>query len=190
MKGLETFDTPHALTISYRYEFPWGRGHRGIKSWFPGGWKVAGTTTFKSGTPIHVHTGSDSPGIGNVDGVSGDRPNLLNPAILWKSLDHPDISTSIWLREYFNTNIAPGGRGNLGFQTFRSDGISNWNLALERAFLLREPVTLQFRTEFINLINHPQFEGPNDEFAFETFAKITNTANRGRIIQFSLKFQL
>ena len=210
MKSLEDFDTPHSFTIGYRYEFPWGRGPHGIKSWFPGGWKVSGTTTFKSGTPAHVHTGGDSPGFGNVDGVSGDRPNLLNPKILWKSLDHPDTSYAILADTctrpgqigpdgvarpymqctYFDTNIPPGGRGNLGFQTFRSDGISNWNLALEKDFLLREPVTVRFRAEFINLFNHPQFERPDDEIAFEPFAKIINTANRGRVIQFLLRLEL
>src|SRR5438093_7573264 len=53
MKSLEQFDTPQAFTIGYRYEFPWARGARGILSWFPGGWKLSGTTTFKSGTPAH-----------------------------------------------------------------------------------------------------------------------------------------
>ena len=53
MKSLEQFDTPQAFTIGYRYEFPWARGARGILSWFPGGWKLSGTTTFKSGTPTH-----------------------------------------------------------------------------------------------------------------------------------------
>ncbi|MGH9783023.1 MAG: TonB-dependent receptor domain-containing protein [Terriglobia bacterium] len=188
MKSLEQFDTPHSITVGYRYELPWD-GQRGILALLAGGWKVAGTTTFKSGTPIHIHTGSDAPGFGNVDGVGGDRPNLLNPAILGKSLDHPDTSTSIWRREYFDTNIAPGGRGNLGFQTFRQDGISNWNVALERDFVFREPVALRFRTEFINFLNHAQFEGPDDEMAFEPFAKIINTANRGRVIQLLLRLQ-
>jgi len=189
MKSLEQFDTPHALVIGFRYEFPIARGRRGFLAWFPGGWRVAGTTTFKSGTPIHIHTGSDSPGNGNVDGVGGDRPNLLNTAILGKSLDHPDTSTSIWRREYFNTIIPPGGRGNLGFQTFRGDGISNWNLALEKDVVLREPWTLRFRSEFINFLNHPQFDGPDDEMAYEPFGKIINTANRGRVIQLLLRLQ-
>ncbi len=189
MKSLEQFDTPHALIVGFRYEIPVARGLRGLLSWFPGGWSVAGTTTFKSGTPLHVHTGSDSPGNGNVDGVGGDRPNLLNTAILGKSLDHPDNSTSIWRREYFDTNIPPGGRGNLGFQTFRGDGISNWNVALEKDIPLREPMILQFRTEFINFLNQPQFDGADDEMAFEPFGKITNTANRGRVIQLLLRLQ-
>ena len=207
MKGLEQFDTPHSLTIGYRYQFPWGRGYRGLKSLFPGGWRISGTTSVRSGTPIHIHTGSDSPGFGNVDGVGGDRPNLLNPGILWRTLDHPDTSPTrlgaqtcqrpgepgavlpYMTCDSFDSNIAPAGRGNLGFQTFRTDGLNNWNLALEKEFLLREPVTLQFRTEFVNFLNHPQFEPFNDEMAYETYAKITNTANRGRVIQFLLRLQ-
>jgi len=209
MKSLENFDTPHSFTVGYRYEFPWGGRGQGIKSWFPGGWKISGTTTFKSGTPTHVHTGGDSPGFGNVDGVGGDRPNLLNPAILGISLDNPDTSYALlagtctrpgeigsdgtarsYMRcTHFDTNIAPGGRGNLGFQTFRSDGIANWNVALEKDVVLREPLALRFRAEFINFLNHPQFERPDDEIGFEPFAKIINTANRGRVIQLLLRLQ-
>jgi hypothetical protein len=210
MKSLEQFDTPQALTIGYRYEFPWARGARGILSWFPGGWKLSGTTTFKSGTPTHFHTGSDAPGFGNVDGVGGDRPNLLNPKIRGKSLDHPDTVRTLLALDtckrpgdpmypdykepymscaYLDTNVPAGGRGNLGFQTFRQDGINNWNVAVERDFAVREPVTLRFRSEFINFFNHPQFEGPDDEMAFDTFGKIINTANRGRVIQFLLRLQ-
>jgi hypothetical protein len=206
LKSLEQFDTPHAVTIGYRYELPWG-GQRGIVSWFAGGWKVSGTTTFKSGTPTHFHTGSDSPGFGNVDGVGGDRPNLRNPAILGTSLDHPDTVGSLLALDtcrrpgdpgygerymacaYLDTNVQPGGRGNLGFQTFRQDGISNWNVALERDFVPREPLTLRFRAEFINFLNHAQFEGPDDEMGFEPFGKIINTANRGRVMQLLLRLQ-
>jgi hypothetical protein len=176
-------------------------------SWFAGGWKVSGTTTFKSGTPTHFHTGSDSPGFGNVDGVGGDRPNLRNPAILGTSLDHPDTVGSLLALDtcrrpgdpgygerymacaYLDTNVQPGGRGNLGFQTFRQDGISNWNVALERDFVPREPLTLRFRAEFINFLNHAQFEGPDDEMGFEPFGKIINTANRGRVMQLLLRLQ-
>jgi len=34
----------------------------------------------------------------------------------------------------FHTNIPPGGRGNLGMNTFRKDGTANWNVALGRNF--------------------------------------------------------
>jgi hypothetical protein len=144
-----------------------------------------------------------------VDGVGGDRPNLLNPAILGISLDDPDTSYALlagtctrpreigpdgmrqpYMRcTHFDTNIPPGGRGNLGFQTFRSDGIANWNVALEKDVVFREPLALRFRAEFINFLNHPQFERPDDEIGFEPFAKIINTANRGRVVQLLLRLQ-
>jgi hypothetical protein len=102
---------------------------------------------------------------------------------------YPDYKEPYMSCAYLDTNVPAGGRGNLGFQTFRQDGINNWNVAVERDFAVREPVTLRFRSEFINFFNHPQFEGPDDEMAFDTFGKIINTANRGRVIQFLLRLQ-
>ena len=190
LKGLARFDTPHALTVGYRYELPWLRGKPGLASALLGGWKISGTSTFKSGTPTHAHTGSDSPGWGNVDGVGGDRPNLLNTAILWKSLDHPDRSPLIFRREYFDTNLPPGGRGNLGYETFRNDGINNWNLAVEKDFAVKDNSSLQFRAEFFNASNAPQFDEVAHTIATETFGKIINTANKGRVIQLGLRLRM
>ena len=212
LRGVAKFDTPHALTIAYSLELPWARGRTGIQSLFLGGWTISGTTTFRSGTPTSIHVGSDSPVFGNVDGVrSPDRPNLLNPAILGKSLDHPDTAPSVLGTDscgpvqtedpaffrcaYFDTNLPPGGRGDLGYNTFRNDGTHNWNFAVEKGFYLpnpggREP-QLQFRAELINFLNQPQFSPVNNRIAAEdTFGEITNTANRGRIIQFTLRLRL
>ncbi len=192
MKGVTHFDTPHALTISYSYAFPWAGRWPGIASLFFRGWKLLGTTTFRSGTPTSVFTGSDSPCCGNVDGVNQpDRPNLLNLNLLGKSVDHPNTSASIFRPEYFDTHLPEGGRGNLGYNTFRIDGTHNWNVALAKDFYLpqaggREP-QLQFRAEFINLLNQPQFGAVNNRIAADTFGKITNTANRGRVIQLTLR---
>ena len=189
LRGLERWDTPHALTFGYRYEFPWFRRREGMRSLLLGGWRISGTTTLRSATPQHMHTGSDAPGFGNVDGVAGDRPNLLNPAILWKSLDHPDRVGNIFRPEYFDTNIPPGGRGNLGYQTFRNDGMHNWNFAAEKEFPIREAAEVQFRAEFINFFNHPHFDEVNHDIASENFATITNTANRGRLVQLLLRLR-
>jgi hypothetical protein len=197
MKGPDRFDQPHAVTLGYRFELPWFRGQQGRKSLFLGGWSVSGTTILRSGTPTHVHTGSDAPGFGNVDGSYGDRPNLLDPSILGKSLDHPDRTPLLYIgqpapgqiSEYFDTNLAPGGRGDLGWQTFRNDGVHNWNIAVEKLFPVRETVAVQLRSEFINAFNQPQFDEVQHGMASETFAKIVNTANRGRIIQLRLRLQ-
>ena len=36
--------------------------------------------------------------------------------------------------QYFDTNIPPAGRGNLGMNTFRKDGTANWNVAFGKSF--------------------------------------------------------
>ena len=168
------------------------------------GWQISGTTLFQSGVAYHFHTGSDAPGFGNVDGNSSDRPNILDPSLLGMSFDNPDTTPTIlgantcrspatdglpYLHcKYFDTNIAPGGRGNLGMNTFRKDGTNNWNVAFGRPFRLPGgDRSLDFRTEFINFFNTPQFDKPGTQLAVATFGKITNTVNKGRQVQFTLK---
>jgi Carboxypeptidase regulatory-like domain len=203
-KGLALFDTPQVFTISYVYRLPFLAGSTGLPAVALQGWQVSGTTLFQSGVAYHFHTGSDAPGYGNVDGNSADRPNILNPSLLGKSFDNPDTVTAIlgantcrppgtdglpYLHcQYFDTNIPPGGRGNLGWNTFRKDGTANWNVALGRSFRLPGGErSLDFRTEFINFFNTPQFDKPGTQLAVATFGKITNTVNKGRQVQFTLK---
>ena len=210
LKGVSLFDTPHVLVVSYTYSLPFPRGNGWAARLFSG-WQASGTTIFQSGTPFHLHTGSDGPGIGNVDGVGQDRPNISNPALLGLSLDDPDTSRIALgadsctlpnvpnaatgeVRPYlwcsaFDGNLPVGGRGNLGYNTYRKDGTSNWNFSIARTFRLPgQERSLQFRTEFINLFNHAQFEKPGVNVASDTFAEITNTVNKGRQVQFSLRF--
>ncbi len=193
LKGPSAFDTPHALAIAYRFQLPGPGRSRGLLTQLLGGWQASGNITLRSGTPYMVHTGSDAPGFGNVDGVGGDRPNLLNPSILGKSVDHPDTFRSVLRPEFFDTNIPFGGRGNLGFNNIRSDAMNNWNLAVVKDFLFRggeQTPAVQFRAEFYNLLNHPQFDFFAPHVANEIFGKITNTVNRGRIVQFMLRLRL
>jgi hypothetical protein len=202
-KGLALFDTPQVLSITYVYRLPSAAPTR----WLAGvlkGWQISGTTLMQSGVAYHFHTGSDAPGYGNIDGNTADRPNISNPALLGKSFDNPDTVGAILGADtcrppgadglpylhcrYFDTNIPPGGRGNLGMNTFRKDGTANWNVAFGRPFRLPGgDRSLDFRTEFINFFNTPQFDKPGTQLAVATFGKITNTVNKGRQVQFTLK---
>jgi len=203
-KGVALFDTPQVFTVSYIYRLPFFAGSTRGPAAALKGWQVSGTTLFQSGVPFHFHTGSDAPGYGNVDGDTQDRPNILNPSLLGKSFDNPDTVAALlgantcrppgtdglpYLHcEYFDTNIPPAGRGNLGMNTFRKDGTNNWNVAFGRSFRLpRGERSLDFRTEFINFFNTPQFDKPGTQLALATFGKITNTVNKGRQVQFTLK---
>ncbi|MCH8268159.1 MAG: hypothetical protein IH846_11620, partial [Acidobacteria bacterium] len=190
-KGPSIFDTPQVFILSYSYELPFAAGANGWKRALLEGWQISGTTLFQSGTTFHPHTGSDAPGFGNVDGQTSDRPHILRPDILGMSLDDPDTSQSIFDRAFFDTDIPHGdkGRGNIGYNTFRKDGTNNWNFAVGKLFRFaggRER-TLRFRAEFINLLNHAQFAKPGVQLSIPTFGQITNTVNKGRQVQFSLR---
>jgi len=48
---------------------------------------------------------------------------------------------------------------------------------------------MEFRAEFFDLFNHPQFGPPNSVETSSTFGAVTNTVNSTfRIVQFGLKF--
>jgi len=58
----------------------------------------------------------------------------------------------------------------------------------------REGMNLQFRAEFFNLLNHPQYwmpgisgTGEQDIGSSSSFGVISNTVNNPRLVQFALK---
>jgi hypothetical protein len=217
LKAVSSFDTPQSLTLTYSYEVPALENVIGAPSWISRAfskWTLSGTATFRSGTPFSIFTGSDGPGRGNVDSEGSDRPNITNPSILGKSFDDPDTSQRLMGAEgcrelspqevladfgspvvpyfkcpAFNTNLAVGGSGNIGLRTFRKDGTNNWNFAVGRSFPLTSAERqLQFRAEFYNFFNHAQFAAPGTTLTAATFGQITNTVNKGRVSQLSLRF--
>jgi hypothetical protein len=52
---------------------------------------------------------------------------------------------------------------------------------------IAEKVSLQFRAECFNLMNHPQFAPPNVNFGNAQFGVVSAQANLSRVVQFALK---
>ena len=75
-----------------------------------------------------------------------------------------------WLINSINTF------GNAGRNILRSDGLKNFDLGLYRAFRITEAVAFQFRSEFFNLPNHPNFGLPNQSAASSSFASVSRAA--------------
>ncbi len=180
MKGLSDFDQPHALLWRGTWVAP---GRRRLLR----GWELAGVVLLKKGTPFTVVSGSDAPGYGNVDGNGADRPHLLDPSILGRTIGDPDTSRARLPRAAF-AYIQPGEpRGNLGRNTFRKGGIANVNAALSRTWTLDSSKRVVLRAESVNLTNTPQFAPPGFELANPNFGAITNTLNEGRTFRFAVQ---
>ena len=187
MKGVSEFDQPHAVLWRLNYSMSPMR-------WLPppvrsvlGGWQASSVVLWKSGTPFSVRSGSDSPGVGNVDGAGSDRPNLLDASILGQSVNHPDTSRNLVPRSAFAFIAPTDSGGDLGRNTFRKDSVWNVNLALSKRVLLVRKSSLLFRAESLNFLNHPQFAEPDINLASRTFGAITNTLNDGRAFRFTLQ---
>ena len=184
MRAVSSFDQPHALLLKTTWAVPSVRGPmRGIAS----GWSLSSVILAKSGTPFDVIAGSDGQGFGNVDGSPGDRPNLIDPAVLGRSVDDPDTSSGLLPGSAFAFIRPTDKAGNLGRNTFRKDGIFNINVALSKEWTLPGESAVRFRAEGLNLFNHPQFAEPGRELTSPNFGQITNTLNDGRAFKFSLE---
>jgi hypothetical protein len=93
---------------------------------------------------------------------------------------------------WFDSSCFPippvGYFGNSGRTVLGGPGIHNWDLGLEKSFLLRgESTRLNLRVEAFNVWNHPQFGQPEgDAGAGTNFGRISST-RAPRVIQVALK---
>jgi hypothetical protein len=89
--------------------------------------------------------------------------------------------------------VEPGGGtnfGNSGVGVALGPGQNNSDIAIIKRtplHLLGEAGNVEFRTEFFNAFNHPQFGNPGTNATAATFGVISTTAVNPRIIQFALK---
>src|SRR5205085_4677500 len=170
-------DRTHRASITYVYELPFMRAQHGFVGHVLGGWQLAGVTTFESGVPYTVTNGLDADGLG---GSGGDRPTfnpsgqhhvravpVVNSSGVITGYVNPDagnapidpLTAEFIVNPTFSPTLAGSipRTGNLGRNTERSPGINNWDMTIQKSTRLSETVRVEFRAEFFNVFNHPQF---------------------------------
>ncbi len=55
---------------------------------------------------------------------------------------------------------AEGTYGTAGRNIFRDSGLRDWDMSVTKDFKFRERLTAQFRAEFFNVLNYPNFANP------------------------------
>jgi hypothetical protein len=195
-RSLSSYDVPQRLVISYVLDLPVGTGRKfagsahGVVGKLVTGWGVNGIVTVQSGWPLAMGTLYDLTYSG------GSRPNY-NPggAGCAKSAQLSGSAESR-LNEWFNTTCfsqpAPFTFGNTSryMGDLRSDSLSNFDFALFKNtnFGPDNKFGIQFRTEFFNLFNTPQFGLPNTTIGYTGAGIVSSQSNNPRLIQFALKF--
>jgi len=80
------------------------------------------------------------------------------------------------------------GFGDSGVGQIMGPGQHNWDISIIKNTKVTEATSLQFRAEFYNVWNHPQFNPPINNRADVTFGQIQSSSVPPRIVQFALKF--
>ncbi len=191
MKGLSDFDQTHAFLLRTSYAIKAPKFSRAFSA-VADGWNFSAVVLVKTGIPFNIAAGSDAPGFGNVDGNGGDRPILLDPSIVGRTISDPDTSRQLLPRTAFRfikpeEIVALGESGSLGRNVFRKGPIRNVNAQLSRSWAFKHDLRLTFRAESVNVFNTPQFAEPGFELANPNFGAITNTLNDGRTFKFAIQ---
>jgi hypothetical protein len=182
-RGLGDYDHTHNAAITYLYAIPFPKNAPALARSAFSRWQLSGIHRFQTGAPLTVMTGSDVA----LTGVGYDRPNLLHSPTL-----SGDRSKQQQLYQWFDPTAfgpaATGTYGNAGRNILRAPGLLTWDLSVRKEFpFWGEKRRLQFRTDFLNIMNHTNFAAPSATLSSpSTMGRITSTAGSGRIIQLAL----
>lgn len=192
--GRTSFDRTHRFVFSTTWTLP--TPPDGAKRAVLGGWALAAVATIQSGTALTIADTNSA----NVFGISEDRAQLSGACAKSQLVTGGSIESK--LNGYFNAScfttpavIGADGIGtafgNSGTGIVDGPGQANLDLALSRTIAFdwpHEKSSLEFRAEFYNALNHPQFANPDANYTSPTFGVISSTAVNARVGQLALKF--
>jgi hypothetical protein len=187
-RGLSMFDARHRFVFSYVWDLPfWVGGHEWYKQAF-GGWQLSGIVTLMSGTPFTVFDSNDVSAQGSapeITGFSAQRPNLVgNP-------NNGLHSVNAWLNASAFQQLDPvldaGQFGTAGRNIAIGPDYLDWDFGVLKNIKVAESMSIQFRAELFNILNHPNFRLPDSDISSPTFNQIL-AARDPRQVQFALKF--
>jgi hypothetical protein len=211
-RGPSDFNAVHRFSGSFVYDLPlrrlWSRG----PDWsgrILNSWQAAAILTAQSGSPFTVVLGG-APQASAAAFGNPARPDLIadpykpgpvaaNPNPMCQTTvsqggmaaDHVRTSQS-----WFNpcAFVAPAGPfGNEGRNVLTGPGFTNLDFGLSKSVALgSENHRLQFRGDFFNLLNHPNFDVPAHVLGASSFSEILSANAYGskppRQIQLSMRY--
>ncbi len=205
--GLSQLNLNNSFTASVLYDLPFGKGKKYGSSWSGatnavlGHWQVNVIERATSGFPLFVVDSSGGAGVDfSYNGDSFQRPNLVgDPNRAGDEGGNTGCPTKIHtLQNWFNpcafAKAPPGELGTAPRAPVYGPRFVNTDFSVIKNFPFREGISLQFRAEFFNLLNHAQFflngfadTGQQDINTPSSFGVVNNTVNNPRLIQFALR---
>jgi hypothetical protein len=181
--GPTYFDVTHSFSLSHFYALPFGKGKAygdnmpTILEYIVGNWQVGGILTLHTGFPLTIR-GPDNSGT-NSRGARADRIGAggtlgnVGPGAKWFDTSAYAITRA-------------GTLGSAGNGTERGPGLNQYDFSLQKQFPITERFRLEFRAEFLNLTNTPQFNAPSSTVNSATFGEVRGSQNE-RQAQLAMK---
>jgi hypothetical protein len=192
--GRSSFNRTHRFVFSMVYALPNSYAGR-LKSTMFGGWSLATVGTIQSGDALTIiYTNSK-----NVFGISQDRAQLSGSCTTGQMITSGSVQSKV--NHYFDAACfttppivgADGigtAFGNSATGIVNGPGQANLDLSLTKSIPFRwdgGKSNLQARGEFFNVLNHPQFADPDNNFSSATFGVISRTSVNPRVGQLAVK---
>ena len=208
--GPNTYYHPQRLVLNYVWNLPLGH-EQGFMGKIAEGWTLSGVTTVQNGTAMSLTDNRAGTVFGATGGNAQFCSGMTNANIKAVGSLTQRVTSSLTSTGtgYFNNGLngtplvfcAPNsvtpalGAGNTG-NFFGNSGIgivlgpgqSNWDMSISKTTNVWEGQTVQFRAEFFNTFNHPQFNNPVLAVNGGTFGQINSTSVNPRIVQLALKY--
>ena len=211
-KGLSNFDIRHNVVMNMIYTLPFGQNASGAMAHVLKGWQVGSIAKLQGGVPFTVEN-SFNRSQNKLSGANfADRPNLVGPTSNHTSgtsagctigttvvpAGTPIGTVAHWFAPCMCAPQPLGTFGNAQRNSTIGPGFLDWDFMLGKNTSFGERKELQFRAEFFNLLNHPDFEAPTKVFRqiFDSAGNLSPTFGQlnapttmsSRQIQFGLKF--
>ena len=190
--SLSQINLNHSFTGSVIYDLPIGKGKtfgtnwNGITNTLLGNFQVTLIERVSSGFPVPLIDSNNTSGVAfNTGGNSYNynRPNQL-PGCSVYGVSH---AARQWINPLCFPAAAAGELGDAGRVPVVGPDFANSDFSVIKQFALPREMGLNFRAEFFNLFNHPQFGSPIADINQSSFGAVTSTVNNPRLVQLALK---
>ncbi len=194
--GSSDFDHRNVINISYVWTIPNLKTGPRAARYLANGWQTTGLIQHRSGDALTITSGVNNSGtsLGRDRAVyNGSSPYGTTACATATTACRSWLSTTAFSSNPTYASNPALAYGNVVKGSFTGPGYTDWDAAIHRYFNFTEKVTLQFRAEYFNVLNHTNFGDPTTVTSSSTFGRITGTtSNNGftndpRIGQLSLK---
>jgi hypothetical protein len=185
-RGPSDFDHTHRFVVSYVWQLADLKNQNMFVRTFLGGWQLNGVLGAQTGRPFTVLAGRNL----GLTGLPTQHALQAGPAFgpgacVTDKFQGPLATKPSPCTDLLNTvsfaNSVPAGQfsfGNVAKGQFRWPGQFTWDMGLVKTFQVTERVGIQFRAEYFNILNHPNWA--SDDTSVNSTATVTS-ANFGAI---------